>query len=90
MNPKALVEIVILVIAVIAMLTVLIVWMIRRNAGVRRAEYEAMRTERNNAWTALADVEESIDATSDIDSPMAAKIRPIIREHNAERMEVRR
>lgn len=90
MNPKALVGIIFLVAAVAAVIVLLIVWTIRRNAGVRRTEYEAMRTERNNAWTALGKVEIELDGTSDIDSLMAAKIRPIIREHNAERMEVRR
>jgi len=90
MNPKAAALIIGAIIVVAIVLIGLGYWLVARNAGVRRREYTAMRTERNNAWRALANVEDAAAQYADIDSVLAAQIRTIIREHNQEKMEITR
>lgn len=90
MNPKAFLLIVLAAIAIAAVLIGLGYWLVTRNAGVRRREYTAMRTERNNAWRALNNVEDQVAQYADIDSVLATKIRTIIREHNDKKMDITR
>lgn len=89
-NPKAAALIVLGVVVVAAVLIGLGYWLVTRNAGIRRREYAAMRTERNNAWRALNNVEDEAATYADIDSVLASKIRTIIRAHNEEKMEITR
>ena len=89
-NPKAFALIALAVIVGLAILIGLGYWLVTRNAGVRRREYAAMRTERNNAWRALNTIEDHVAQYSDLDSVLAAKIRPVIRQHNEEKMDITR
>lgn len=88
MNPRAFLLIALAVIAVLLVLGGGVYWLISRNAGVRRKEFEAMRRERNNALDALDKIEESVRTWSDIDSVLAASIRPVLHEHAAQRREI--
>jgi hypothetical protein len=90
MNPKAFLLIVLAAVAIAAALIGLGYWLVTRNAGIRRREYAAMRTERNNAWRALNNVEDQVARYADIDSVLAAQIRTVLRRHNEEKMEITR
>lgn len=90
MNPKAFLLFVLAAVAVAAVLIGLGYWLVTRNAGIRRREYAAMRTERNNAWRALNTIEDHVAQYSDLDSVLAAQIRTVLRSHNEEKMEITR
>jgi hypothetical protein len=66
----------------------LVVWWLGRRAGVRRADFERLRRERNLLARAVATLDEKADAYRDIDSVLAADVRAIVRLLNAERMEL--
>jgi hypothetical protein len=90
MNPAAAFLIVVAVGSGLFLVIGLGYWIVTRNAGVRRREYQAMRTERNQAWTALNAIEKECSSYSDIDSVLAAQIRLVLVSHNTQRMEVQR
>lgn len=90
MNPKAFALLVIVVVAAIVLVVWLIVWWIGRQAGVRRVEFERLRNERNLFAQAVAAIDEKADTYRDIDSVLATDIRTIIRNLNAERMDLGR
>jgi hypothetical protein len=90
MSPKAFALIVIVVVAAIALVVWLMVWWLGRQAGVRRVEFERLRNERNLFAQAVAAIDEKADTYRDIDSVLATDIRAIIRNLNAERMDLGR
>jgi hypothetical protein len=90
MNPRAVALLLVVVIVVVAFLVWLIVWRTGRQAGVRRAEFERVRHERNLLARAVADIEEKTDTYRDIDSVLATDIRVIIRNLNNDRLDLNR
>lgn len=89
MNGGAIFGVFLVTLTVVAVIVFLLYTGIRNNAGVRRAEYNAMRTERNNATTALSAIDEKCDEYREIDSVLVGAIRPIIREYNEKQRTVR-
>jgi len=89
-NPRALALILVAVVVVIALVVWAVVWWLGRQAGVRRAEFERLRKERNLLARAVAAVEEKADAYRDLDSVLAADVRSIIRNLNADRLDLDR
>lgn len=90
MNPRAALLIGIIALVALALIIGFGYWLVTRNAGVRRKEYEAMRRERNLAQEALDQIEDHVVALSDLDHPLAAAIRPVLREHEINRREIAR
>lgn len=87
MNPRAFFFIVLAVIAILAALIgigYLIVW---KRAGVNVREFKRTRRDRDLAIEALWQIKSEVIMYSDIDSPLAAKLRPILEKHDRERIE---
>lgn len=87
MNPKAFFLIVLAVIAILAVIIgigYLIVW---KRAGVNGREFKRTRRDRDLAVEALWEIRGAVSMYSDIDSPLAAKLRPILEKHERERIE---
>lgn len=90
MNPRAVLLIVVVAALVLAAIIGLGYWIAARNAGVRRREYAAMQAERDAAWQALADIEDATLTYTDLDSPLAATIRTVLRWHATQKMGIKR
>jgi hypothetical protein len=90
MNPKALAFILVVVVVVIALVVWIVVRWLGRQAGVRRADFERLRAERNLLARAVAAIDEKTDTYRDIDSVLATDIRMIIRNLNADRLDLDR
>lgn len=90
MNPKALALILLVVVVVVAVVVVVVVRWLGRQAGVRRADFERLRAERNLLARAVAEIEEKTDTYRDIDSVLATDIRTIVRNLNADRLDLNR
>jgi type II secretory pathway component PulM len=91
MKVGAYIEIVV-VIALVAALLIgggyLIVWKTtKNNAGVRKAEFERMRKQRDSAIEAVNKVEDLTGKHVDImlDTPLATDIKKVLREYEAAR-----
>ena len=76
---------IVLAIVVIVGLGFLTYWALGRRAGVNRRELARVRAERKLLSSALASVEDAIDQYRDIESPLAAAIRTIIRDTREKR-----
>jgi uncharacterized membrane protein YdbT with pleckstrin-like domain len=90
MNPKALALIVVVVVVVVALVVWLVVWWLGRQAGVRRADFDRLRRERDLLARAIAEIDQKTDAYRDIDSVLAADVRVIIRKLTADRLDLPR
>lgn len=90
MNPKALALIVIVVVLVVAFVVWLIVWWLGRQAGIRRADFDRLRGERDLLARAIAEIDEKTDTYRDIDSVLATDVRAVIRKLNADRLDLSR
>jgi hypothetical protein len=88
MNPRAVALIAVVVVVVVGVVVWLVVWWLGRQAGVRRADFERLRSDRNLLARAVAAIDEKADAYRDIDSVLAAEVRAIVRTLNTERMEL--
>jgi hypothetical protein len=76
------------VLAIISLMVWLIVWLLSRQAGVRRAEFARMQRDREAMARAVLAIEEKSDTYRDLDSVLATDIRRIIRQLDADRMEI--
>ena len=90
MNPKALALILVVVVVVVAAVVWAVLWWLGRRAGVRRADFDRLRAERNLLARAVAEIEEKTDTYRDIDSVLATDVRTIIRKLNADRLDLNR
>lgn len=90
MNPRSLALILVAIVVVVGLVVWLVVWWLGRQAGVRRTELERLRGERNLLAKAVAAIDEKADTYRDIDSVLAADIRTIIRNLNADRLDLDR
>ncbi len=90
MNPKALALILVAVVVVVGVVVWVVVWWVGRQAGIRRADFDRLRTERNLLARAVAEIEEKTDTYRDIDSVLATEIRATIRNLNADRLDLNR
>lgn len=88
MNPRAVALILLAVAVALFLLYVLAVWLVRRQAGVRRAEFNRVRRERDVLAKAMHAIELRADLFRDIDSPLATAVRDIIRQSDVDRMEI--
>jgi hypothetical protein len=88
MNPRAFALLAVVVVVVVGVVVWLVLWWLGRQAGVRRAEFERLRSDRNLLARAVTAIDEKADAYRDIDSVLAADVRAIVRALNAERMEL--
>lgn len=88
MNPRAVALIAIVVVAVVAVVVWLVVWWLGRQAGVRRADFDRLRRDRDLLAKAVAGIEEKADVYRDLDSVLATDVRAIVRALNTERMEL--
>ena len=84
MNPRA----VFLLILAAAAVVVVAVWLIARQAGVRRRDHKRIVTERNLLAKAIADINTAADLYRDIDSVLATSVRSTIRTLEANRLEL--
>jgi hypothetical protein len=84
LNPRVVLLIVLAAVAVAA----LIVWWMSRSAGVRRKDFRRVQLERDYAVRALHEISQYVDVYRDIDSLLAAAVRPSITEFNQNRMEL--
>lgn len=90
MNPKALAVTILVGLIVLAGIVWLIVWFLFRQAGVRRAEFNRMRRERDLMARALLEIETAADSYRDLESVLATQIRGVVRQVNTKRMEINR
>jgi hypothetical protein len=90
MNPRSLALVLVVGVVVVVVVFLIVVRWLGRQAGVRRAEFERLRAERNLLARAVAAIDEKTDAYRDIDSVLATDIRMIIRNLNAERLDLDR
>jgi hypothetical protein len=88
MNAKAFGLLLVIVIVVVAFLVWLTVWWVARQAGIRRADFERLRHERNLLARAVADIEAKTDTYRDIDSVLATEIRAIVRNLTNDRLDL--
>lgn len=88
MNPKAFLLIVLAVVVILAVIIGVGYWIASRRAGINRAEFNRVKAERSNALKTIARIESEVESHSDIDHPLAAKLRPILKRHNEERNEI--
>ena len=58
-----------------------------RQAGIRRADFDRLRGERDLLARAIAAIDEKTDTYRDIDSVLATDVRAIIRKLNADRLD---
>lgn len=81
-----------IIIGIVAILAIVFVAIFAggRSETVRRKEFDLMRRERNAAWQAVDRIAEACEEYKDIDSPLAAKVRPIIVGYQKERLEFRK
>ncbi|MFI7672682.1 hypothetical protein [Actinophytocola sp. NPDC049390] len=90
MNPRALALIVVVVVVVVAFVVWLVVRWLGSQAGVRRADFDRLRGERDLLARAIAEIDEKADTYRDIDSVLATDVRAIIRKLNADRLDMSR
>jgi hypothetical protein len=74
-NPRAAALIVLAGVVLFA----LVVWSIRRNAGVRRREFRRVTRDRDRLLAVLDRIEAAANLFSDLDSVLAEQVRHIIR-----------
>lgn len=90
MNPKALALIFVVVVVVGAVVVWGVVRWLGRQAGVRRADFDRLRAERDLLARAVAEIEQKTDTYRDIDSVLATDVRTIIRTLTADRLDLNR
>jgi cytochrome oxidase assembly protein ShyY1 len=84
-NPKAAFIIIVVAVVVVALVVWLGIWWVGRQAGVRRAEFNRIKRERASLVVALDQIEQAADTYRDLESPLAAQIRTVIRSTRMER-----
>lgn len=84
MNPRALLLIVLVVVVVV----LLAAWLWSRRSSSRRADLVRARRELNLALVAIQQISLQVDLYRDIDSPLAAAVRPTLTEFNTKRLEL--
>jgi hypothetical protein len=90
MNPRAVFLLILAAVVVLAAIIGLAVWLIGRQAGVRRREFRRIQAERNLLASAIADINTAADLYRDIDSVLAARVRGTVRALESNRLELDR
>lgn len=90
MNPRAAALLILGAIVLLAAIIALIVWLVGRQAGVRRRDYKLVVAERSLLARAVVDISTAADLYRDIDSPLASQVRTIVRDVDQKRLDLTR
>lgn len=90
MNPRAVFLLILAAVVVLAAIIGLAVWLIGRQAGVRRRDFRKVCDERNRLAMAVVDIIDAADLYRDIDSVLATQVRDIVRTHIPNRLDLHR